>query len=132
MKVNYYKDKHYIQIHFEDEWEELQFRMMCKTWQVQDDKLEEFLKLFDDTVNKEMVEIPLPAAHNYRKKKANIIRWFIKKLFGFDISKKADIAEFATGVHGMVAIGKLIEYAFAQGQNRRIELAKPTDNKLIN
>lgn len=138
MKVQYYKEKTTLAIQFESKWEELQFRMLVKTWGVQDDKLEELLMLYDETKNKGMVEIPLPAAHNYRKKKAGIIKWFINKMFGFDISKQNDVALFADGVAGMVAIGKLIEYTFQKAHDRKIvapgkmEIVKEIKNKLIN
>lgn len=140
MRVDYHKEKEkpVLVIEFESKWEELQFRMLAKTWAVQDDKLEEFVGLYDDTINKGMVEVPLPAAHNYRKKKAGIIRWFIKKMFGFDIGKSDDIATFADGVAGMVAIGKLIEYAFQKAHDRKVvapgkmEIVKKIENKLIN
>lgn len=127
MRVSYFKEKQYVQIHFEDAYEEIQFRMMCKTWEVQDDKLEEFLGLYDDAMNK------YHKTHKpWQKKKADMIRWFIRKMFSFNIGKTDDVAEFATGIKGMVDVGKLIEYAFAQGQNRQVVLPKPGDERLVN
>lgn len=127
MKIEFFKEKRYVKIEFHKPEEEMFFRMLCKTWAVQDDKLEEVLGMLDDAVMK------YNKTHKpWLKKKIKTIRWFIKKIWDFDMGNKSDVVAFADGIVTMVEIGQFIEEAFQKGHGHKGKNMVELPKKLIN
>jgi hypothetical protein len=118
MRVEFFKDKKYIQIWFFNQGEEDFFREIMQDW----GRLEKNISNYIDTVDK---------IHNehtgegkqlkpWHRKKLRIIRQFLRSLFGYDIAYVDELKDFATNVQTKMEIGKFIDETIEKGYGRQI------------